>query len=130
MNGSPPTERNARTGLFTPPTNTCSARLKISRERLPSSFGLTCDCAGFIAVPAGGSRAQPPRGVLGVISQNNFRSSALNACQYFHHHPLLVQPVFLDGGLHHRVLPADIIGRHWYIEFVPHAPDNIQIRQD
>src|SRR5690349_4024749 len=36
MSGSPPTERNARTGLFTPPTSSFSARAKISRERYRS----------------------------------------------------------------------------------------------
>jgi len=38
ISGSPPTDRNARTGLFTPPTSTFSARSKISRERLRSRF--------------------------------------------------------------------------------------------
>src|SRR5258707_14579773 len=33
MSGSPPTERKARTGLFTPPTRSFVARSKISRER-------------------------------------------------------------------------------------------------
>src|SRR5882724_11155995 len=33
---------NARTGLFTPPTNTFSARSKISRERLRSRFNRVC----------------------------------------------------------------------------------------
>src|ERR1700751_2524276 len=33
MSGSPPTERKARTGVFTPPTRSFVARSKISRER-------------------------------------------------------------------------------------------------
>jgi len=33
IRGSPPTERKARTGEFTPPTRTFSASAKISRER-------------------------------------------------------------------------------------------------
>jgi hypothetical protein len=38
MSGSPPTERKARTGLFTPPTSIFSARSKISRERRRSTL--------------------------------------------------------------------------------------------
>src|ERR1700692_3695726 len=129
MNGSPPTERKARTGLFTPPTNTCSARLKISRERAPSRFDSICDCAGFIAAPAGCSRAKPPGRILGVISHNDLRSSALTACEYFRDYALLVQPAFLYGGLHHGVFPADVIGRDGHIEFIAYAPDDIQVRQ-
>src|SRR4030095_1742430 len=39
------TERNARTGLLTPPTSTFSARAKSSRERLVSRFSF---CFGAV----------------------------------------------------------------------------------
>src|SRR4029077_4579561 len=95
MSGSPPTERNARTGLFTPPTSIFSARSKISRERRRS----TLDFVGvaLIKLPPTRSRFQPSRGILGVIRQNNVCARALDSRQYFQHDPLLVHPALLGG---------------------------------
>src|ERR1700733_10543039 len=42
IRGAQPTERKARTGLFTPPTRSFSARSKISRERQRIFFVLVC----------------------------------------------------------------------------------------
>src|SRR5580698_5316372 len=97
ISGSPPTERNARTGLFTPPTRIFSPRSKISRERRRS----TLDFVGvaLMNVWPNPSRLQPSRRVLRVIRQNNIRARTLDPRQDFQHHALLVQPAFLRGGL-------------------------------
>src|SRR5439155_19021610 len=72
ISGSPPTDRNARTGLFTPPTSTFSARSKISRERLRSRFSRGGAVLMFSRLNL--SRLQPACDILGVIGKNDFRS--------------------------------------------------------
>src|ERR1700757_2814961 len=103
ISGSPPTERNARTGLLTPPTSTFSARSKISRERRRS--GLTCVCVALISSPVR-SRLQPASGILGVIRQDDLRPGPLNPRQNFQHYPLFLNPIVLRRGFHHRVFAA------------------------
>src|SRR5580704_1201438 len=104
MSGSPPTERNARTGLFTPPTSTFSPRSKISRERRRS----TLDFVGvaLIRSPRKLSRLQPSSGIFSVIRQNDVCTCALNSRQDLQRHPLLVQPALLGRRFDHRVLSA------------------------
>src|SRR2546422_2928769 len=96
ISGSPPTARNARTGLFTPPTSTFSARSKISRERLRSRFNLAC--VALMLFPIQRSRLQPASDVLGVVRQQDIRSRALNSGKYFQHHALLIQPAVPRQG--------------------------------
>src|SRR5260370_24686483 len=98
ISGSPPTDRNARTGLFTPPTRTFSARSKISRERRRSRFK-----AGWVALmelQTKLSRLQPARDILGVVGQDNACSPALAAGQNFQYHAPLVKPSILPGRSH------------------------------
>src|SRR6267154_4044417 len=104
MSGSPPTERNARTGLLTPPTRSFEARSKISRERRRSRcrVGRVADIAMVLYIvptwgaaprrPAtecaqfrGGLSAliEPAGGLLGVVSEEDGSASALNAGQDF-----------------------------------------------
>src|SRR5438445_176819 len=68
ISGSPPTDRNARTGLFTPPTSTFSARSKISRERLRSRFNRGGAVLMFSRLNL--SRLQPACDILCGISKN------------------------------------------------------------
>src|SRR5271163_4209344 len=126
MSGSPPTERNARTGLFTPPTRIFSARSKISRERRRSTF----DFVGVALMESQPelSRLQPSRRVLGMVRQYNVSSSALNSRQDFQHDSLLIQPAFLRGGLDHRVLSAHVIRPDGHIKRIPHTTNHIKIR--
>src|SRR5579863_8297709 len=126
ISGSPPTERNARTGLFTPPTSSLSPRSKISRERRRS----TLDFVGVALIPSPTQplRLQPSCDILRVIRQDNVRPSPLNPRQDFQHHPLLVQPALFGRGLHHRVLPAHVVSSHGNIKRVAHSTNHIQIR--
>src|SRR5271156_4216050 len=99
ISGSPPTERNARTGLFTPPTRIFSARSKISRERGRSTF----DFVGVTLMESQPklSRLQPSRRVLGMVRQYNVSARPLNSGQDFQHDSLFIQPTFLRGGFDH-----------------------------
>src|ERR1700675_4094215 len=106
MSGSPPTERKARTGLFTPPTRTFSARSKISRERWRLRFKV--DWVALIFVPSKLSRLQPVCDVLGVIGQDDVGAGALDAGENFEYDALLIDPAFLRGGLDHRIFAADV----------------------
>src|ERR1700730_15973493 len=109
ISGSPPTERNARTGLFTPPTSTFSARSNISRERLRSGFTITRVTLISAPLPL---FLQPWRYVFRVIRQNSIRSCALDPRKNFQHHPLLLHPSLFHRGLHHRILAAHIVSRN------------------
>src|SRR5260370_11896956 len=124
ISGSPPTDRNARTGLFTPPTSTFSARSNIFSERLRSRFNR--GCAVLILVSLKLARLQPACDVLGMVGKNNFRSGSLNARKNFQDNSLLVQPAFLRRSLHHGVLSADIVNAHGNIKSLPHPPADVQ----
>src|SRR5437879_12916717 len=109
MRGSPPTARKARTGLFTPPTRTFSARSKISRQRRRSLFN-----AGRVALMIGAPGStlfEPARGVFCVIRQDNVCACALNSREQLEHDALFIEPPVLHRGLHHGVLAADIVSR-------------------
>src|SRR5262249_2265915 len=123
MSGSPPTERNARTGLFTPPTSTCSARLKISAERALLLLGEVCGV--LIEVPLRALRFQPLRNVLGVISQNNVRTGSLNARQDFQYCAFLIQPYLLCRCFYHRIFPAHVVRADGNIESLAHSSNNV-----
>src|SRR5712691_4226911 len=107
MSGSPPTKRNARTGLFTPPTSTLSARSKISRERLRSRFNLGCVALMLFSIKL--SRLQPACDVLGVVGQQDIRSRAPNPGENLQHHALFIQPAVLRSGFHHGVFSAHVV---------------------
>src|SRR5260370_26584129 len=127
MSGSPPTERNARTGLFTPPTRIFSAGSNISRERLRSTF----DFVGVAVIrsPREPSRLQPPSGVFGVIRQNDICARALNSRQDFQYHALLVQPAFLCCRFDHRVLSAYVVCSGGTLKRLTHTPNPVKLRQ-
>src|SRR5712692_5504852 len=111
--GSPPTARNARTGLFTPPTSTCCAWRKIARERSRTRLGGPCVIAFPCPCPdslfrRALARLQPARGVLGVVGEDNVRAGAPDGREDFQHDALLVQPAVARSGLHHGIFPADV----------------------
>src|SRR5258708_11359717 len=114
INGSPPTDRNARTGLFTPPTSIFSARSKISRERLRSRFNRGCAVLMFLSIKL--ARLQPACGVLGMVGKNDFRSGALHARENLQYDSLFIQPALLRRGFHHGVLSTDVVSPHRNIE--------------
>src|ERR1700722_18175747 len=135
-NGVPPTARNARTGLSTPPTKVFLPRSKISVERgRASSF-----TAWFtpLLVPLAisiKSRSpllqlglQPARRVLRVVGHDNFRAGPLNAGQDLKNYALLIDPSVLRRRFHHRIFAAHVVGRHRNIESLAHFLDNIQKR--
>src|SRR5438132_1180377 len=119
ISGSPPTDRNARTGLFTPPTSTFSARSKISRERLRSRFNRGGAVLMFSRLNL--SRLQPACDILGVIGKNDFCSGALEARQDFQDNSLLIQPTLLRRRLDHVVFSADVIRAGRYIKRSAHV---------
>src|SRR5580704_14901116 len=113
MSGSPPTERKARTGLFTPPTSIFSARSNMSRER--RRWTLNFVDVTLIELRLQCSRFQPSRGILAVIRQNNVCARALNSRQYFQHDALLVHPALLGGGFDHGILSTYVVGAHGHV---------------
>src|SRR5574340_271376 len=116
ISGSPPTERNARTGLLTPPTRTFLACSKISRERRRSLCTPACVAlmsAPLLCLPSG---FQPARRILRVIGKDDAGASALNSSKNLHDHAPLVHPIVQRGGLDHGVFATDIVGRDRHIE--------------
>src|SRR5688572_7221516 len=97
--GSPPTARNARTGLLTPPGKSCRARSMTVRERL-------------VVIPRLTPR-QEPGGVAGVVGEDEICAGALDRVQDLHHDRLAVDPAPLGRGLEHRVLAAHVVGPDW-----------------
>src|SRR6266699_1272395 len=114
ISGSPPTDRNARTGLFTPPTRTFSARSKISRERLRSRFNRGGAVVMFSRLNL--SRLQPACDILGVIGKNDFCPGPLDSRQDFQECSLFILPTLLRRRLVHPVFSADVIGASRYIK--------------
>src|SRR5208283_3976384 len=108
MSGSPPTERKARTGLFTPPTRTFSAFSNISRERWRSGF-------------------QPASRILGVVGEDYIRTGPLNARKNFQDHALFVDPAIARRRLDHGIFAADVVRAHGHINGIPHPADDVEI---
>src|SRR6516162_6160579 len=125
ISGSPPTDRNARTGLFTPPTSTFSALSKISRDRRRSGFIAVGVALMQGPLPSG---LQPARGVFRVVGQNRSRTGPLNPRQNLQDNSLFVDPALLGRGFHHGIFTADVVSRHRHIEVVPYRAHNIEIR--
>src|SRR5208283_68672 len=98
MSGSPPTERKARTGLFTPPTRTFSAFSNISRERWRS--GKERLCVALMCAPWR-SGFQPASRILGVVGEDYIRTGPLNARKNFQDHALFVDPAIARRRLDH-----------------------------
>src|SRR5713226_4705879 len=96
--GSPPTARNARTGLLTPPTSTCSAWRKISCERVRARFPAPAPVACVTLRPRRLACSEPARGVFGVVGEDDVRAGALNRREDFQNHALLVHPAIAGGG--------------------------------
>src|SRR5208337_3726655 len=109
MSGSPPTERNARTGLLTPPTRIFSAFSKISRERRRS--GMDRRCVALIGAPLR-LGFQPASHVFGVIREDDVRASALDTGKNFQHDALFVYPAVARCRFHHGVFAAHIVRAH------------------
>src|SRR5689334_4625747 len=107
ISASPPTERNARTGLFTPPTNTCSARANIPAERALFFTGDAFDV--LMKKLFATSTLQPFRRVFRVIRQDNVRARPLNTCQQLQHSALFIQPASLRRCFDHRVFSAHVV---------------------
>src|SRR5260370_5409632 len=129
MMGSPPTARNARTGLFTPPTNTSVARRKIScewgRSFLPAIGALIYFCAGN----RDSALLQPAGRILRVIGENNACACPVNPGEDFERDALLVNPAVGGGCLHHRKFAADVIGADGHVESFADAMDDVEIRE-
>src|SRR5208283_5755047 len=107
ISGSPPTERNARTGLFTPPTRTFSAFSKISLERALEGFA--CACIALIFAPIF-LCLQPARRVLRVIRQDNACAGTLDSCQNFEDNSLFFDPILLCRRFHHGIFTTHVVG--------------------
>src|SRR6476660_8921295 len=124
INASPPTERKARTGLLTPPTRICSARLKISAER--GRFLVGDVCGVLIKLILWRSGLQPLRRVFRVIGEDYIRAGAFNARQDFQHDALFVEPAFLSSGFDHRVLAADVVGANRNVKPFAHSANDVE----
>src|SRR5215469_11540425 len=127
ISGSPPTERNARTGLFTPPTSTFSASAKICRERRRSGF--TTVCVPLMEAPLRISGSQPAHRVFGMVGQNDFRARSLDSQENFEYDSFFVHPTLLSSRLDHRIFTAHIVSGDGRVEVVAHQADNIEIGQ-
>src|ERR671921_2147981 len=130
--GSPPTERNARTGLFTPPGIRLTARSMSRAERSMArialaSMSLLLPCKRVkppsrrlievytfwpVAAVRGLTRLGEPAGDLrGIVGDDDIRAGALYARERLQNHGPLVEPAILRGGLYHGVLPAHAVSR-------------------
>src|SRR5260370_33028829 len=101
ISGSPPTERNDRTGLFTPPTSTCSPRAKISRD-----FFRLCSGDGFATSQFPSEELdllQPACCVLGMIREDDVGAGALNRGENFEDRALFVEPFISRHGFDHAI---------------------------
>src|SRR5258706_1474047 len=128
--GSPPTARNARTGLFTPPTRTSVARRKISSERgcsVLTGFGALIDfiCSGNLKLAG----FQPTREVLCVIGEHYARTRAMNASHNLEPDSLFIGPSIRGGRFHHGKFPAHVIRANGDVERLPDAMNDVQIRE-
>src|SRR6267142_2587508 len=114
ISGSPPTERNARTGLLTPPTRTFSAFSKISLERRRSGFA--CAWEALIGHLFQNSGFQPAGSVFGMVCQDNIGARSLDAGEDLQDHALLFNPAFLGRGFDHGVFAANVVCANRHIE--------------
>src|SRR5258706_11981086 len=126
--GSPPTARNARTGLFTPPTRTSVARRKISSERERSvltCFGALIDfiCSGNLKLAG----FQPTREVLCMVGEHNARARSMNSGHNLEHDSLFIDPSICGGRFHHGKFPAHVIRANGNVERLPDAMNDVQI---
>src|SRR5262245_20294394 len=126
MSGSPPTERKARTGLFTPPTRICSASAKTSRERRRPCWG---EGVELIEGPSCQRLFEPAGGVFRMIRQDKVRAGALNTGEYLENHSFFVEPAIFRGGFHHGILATHVVGGYWNAEFVFDPANYVEIRQ-
>src|SRR5690606_22939453 len=111
--GVPPTERNARTGEFTPPGIRSSPRRysdsfvrgSAMRPIRPRRSGAGPVLPGRSATRAGGRLLrEPPGGVAGEVGEDEVRAGPLDGGQLLERHPRAVDPPVGGGGLDHRVL--------------------------
>src|ERR1700720_4662093 len=112
MIGSPPTARNARTGLFTPPTSTSAARRNISSERglcILTSFGEFIVACGRTIKIFASAILQPTRSVFRVIGEHDVCPGPINTCQNLQRDSLFLDPAVRGSRLHHGIFAADII---------------------
>src|SRR5215210_1711496 len=148
--GSPPTERNARTGLFTPPGILLTARSMSRAERSIASIVLASTLP-----PRFCKRAKPPskrlvrvyivwpvrvvrevtlRGepagyIRGVVGDDDVGAGALHAGERLEDCGLLVEPAVLRGGFYHRVLPAHAVRSDGQVRGLPDPAENVEVRQ-
>src|ERR1017187_3391733 len=115
--GVPPTARNARTGLSTPPTRIFCARSKSSAERGRAFCSMAGSSAGL----------EPASDVLSVIREDDGCTCALDAGHNFEDDTLLVDPTLQRRGFHHRIFRADIVGGDGNVESLANSLDHVEI---
>src|SRR5215216_6493525 len=144
--GSPPTERNARTGLLTPPGIRFAARCIRRAERsmasivLASTF-LSCKRTPserlpevYIFKPVSAVRAltllgEPAGYVRGVVADDHVRAGALDSGERLEDHHPLVEPAVLRRGFDHRVLPAHAVRRDGQVRRLSDQAKDVEVRQ-
>src|SRR5580704_5502815 len=144
MSGVPPTARNARTGLFTPPTRIFWARENRSEELLTgkSYYGwrerktksdhvprAVEELGPTVRQPQTLALAEPAGDVFGVIGKDCGRAGALDAGHDLKHDALFVNPAVAGGRFHHRIFSTDVIGGDRHVEPLADTDDDVQIRQ-
>src|SRR5207253_4758674 len=95
--GVPPTPLNARTGLLTPPGMTRCAAASSAALRGAASRGIS-------VVLTSGPLAQPARGVLRVVGDDEVRAGAADRDERLERGTPLVDPPAIGGRLEQRVL--------------------------
>src|SRR5712692_12026586 len=110
ISGSPPTERNERTGLFTPPTSTRSPRAKISRDFFRLRSGDGSATSQFPSEEL--DLLQPACCVLGMIREDDVGAGALNRGEDFEDGAFFLKPFVSRRCLDHGIFAAHVVRRH------------------
>ena len=70
---------------------------------------------------------QPAGGVTGVIGEDQIGTGAPEAEQGLEHDGPFIDPAPLGGGLHHRVLAADVVSGDRQFGLAAEAVDDVEI---
>src|SRR5437879_6464032 len=106
--GVPPTDRNARTGEFTPPGMTRDARANSS---------------SFVVM------SQHLSEISGEVREDDVGAGALHGRDVLEGDGVTVDPPALGGRLHHRVLTRHVVRDERHVDDLAHIRDHVEVRQ-
>src|SRR5215213_3948247 len=122
--GVPPTDRNARTGEFTPPGVTVRARSKAASLRTVAAAGRTV----ISSAPCVCDRV-PRRPIECPVAQDQIRASAPDGGQRLLDRRLPIDPAVGSRGLYHGVLTGDVVCRYRQIDSLADRTYHIEVAE-